>query len=70
MTFGETQSKDLKDLKLEVGTLLQYVGEILITRTSFQQCLTITICCVPEKQPQDKSPLEKRGETIQRTVLI
>ena len=42
MTFGETQSKDLKDLKLEVGTLLQYVGEILITRTSFQQYLTNT----------------------------
>ena len=39
MIWGETQSQDLKDLKLQGGTLLQYVDDLLITRTSFQQCL-------------------------------
>ena len=32
--LGETLSQDLKDLKL-----LQYADDLLITRTSFQQCL-------------------------------
>ena len=43
MNFGETLSQDLKDLKLEGGTLLQYVDDLLITKTSFQQCLANTI---------------------------
>ena len=43
MNFGETLSQDLKDLKLKGGTLLQYRDNLLITGTSFQQCLTNTI---------------------------
>ena len=43
MIWGETQSQDLKDLKLQGGTLLQYVDDLLITKTSFQQCLANTI---------------------------
>ena len=39
-TLGETLSQDLKDLKLKGGTLLQYRDNLLITGTSFQQCLT------------------------------
>ena len=43
MIYWETLSQDFEDLKLEGGTHLQNVYDLLITRILFQQYLTNTI---------------------------
>ena len=42
-SFGETLARDLRDLMLDEGLLLQYVDDMLIASPTYDKCLENTI---------------------------
>lgn len=66
--FGEALAWNLKNLKLENGVLLQYVGDLLIPSLSEWECQNNTIKTLNHLATRGYKVSSKKAPTCQKTV--